>query len=82
MVNKKVANKLWARLTDELERRCNLLDMAENGLEPESMFDDIWTPGFGQPVKESVIKDPIGGGDTSKPSPGWSNAWPTMPTGH
>ena len=43
MVNKKVANKLWARLTDELERRCNLLDMAENGPEPESMFDDIWT---------------------------------------
>jgi hypothetical protein len=53
MVNKKVANKLWARLTDELERRCNLLDMAENGPEPEV-----------------------------KVSKGWSNAWPTMPTGH
>jgi len=50
MVNKKVANKLWAQLTDELERRCNLLDMAENG--------------------------------PAKPSPGWSNAWPMMPTGH
>jgi hypothetical protein len=75
MVNKKVANKLWARLTDELERRCNLLDMAENGPEverPESMFDDIWTPGFGQPVTESA----------DRISKGWSNAWPEMPTGH
>jgi hypothetical protein len=31
MVNKNVAIKLWAQLSDELERRCNLLDMAENG---------------------------------------------------
>ena len=45
MVNKKVAKKLYTKLTDELERRCNLLDMAENGPEPESMFDDIWTEG-------------------------------------
>ena len=43
MVNKKVAKKLYTKLTDELERRCNLLDMAENGPEPESMFHDIWT---------------------------------------
>jgi len=59
MVNKKVADKLYTKLTDELEYRCNLLDMAENGpncqysglpspeayKEPESMFDDIWTEG-------------------------------------
>ena len=51
MVNKKVAKKLYTKLTDELERRCNLLDMAENGPEPESMFDDIWTDEF----------DPAGG---------------------
>jgi len=56
MVNKKVANKLWAQLTDELERRCNLLDMAENG---------------------PAVEEP-----TNKVSPGWSNAWPMMPTGH
>lgn len=57
LVNKKVANRLWARLNDELDRRCKLLDMAENGpnceysglpspeayKEPESMFDDVWT---------------------------------------
>jgi hypothetical protein len=57
MVNKKVAKKLYTKLTDELERRSNLLDMAENGpncqysglpspeayKEPESMFHDIWT---------------------------------------
>jgi hypothetical protein len=50
MVNKKVANKLWAQLTDELERRCNEVDrLMKAETEPESMFDDIWTPGFGQP---------------------------------
>jgi len=26
MVNKKVANKLWAKLSDELDRRCKELD--------------------------------------------------------
>ena len=76
LVDKKVANRLWARLSDELERRMKLYDLAENGPEydsagfteddrvvngqyqnTESMFDDIW------PVKESVIKDPIGGGE-------------------
>jgi hypothetical protein len=72
MVNKKVANKLWARLSDELERRCNLLDMAENG--PNCEYS-------GLPSTESYIKDPIGGGDASVAG-GWVNKWPTMPTGH
>jgi len=89
MVNKKVANKLWAKLTDELERRCNLLDMAENGpkceysglpstesyKEPESMFDDIW-PTLRQ---DHVVIEPE---VKTKVSKGWSNAWPLMPTGH
>ena len=76
LVDKKIANRLWARLNDELESRMKLYDLAENGPEydsagfteddrvvngqyqnAESMFDDIW------PVKESVIKDPIGGGE-------------------
>ena len=43
LVDKKVANKLWARLNDELESRMKLYDLAENGPETESMFDDIWT---------------------------------------
>lgn len=45
MVNKKVANRLWAKLSDELDRRMKLYDLAENGPEverPESMFDDIY----------------------------------------
>lgn len=33
LVNKKVATKLITKLNDELEHRCNLLDMAENGPE-------------------------------------------------
>lgn len=33
LVNKKVATKLYTKLTDELEHRCNLMDMAENGPE-------------------------------------------------
>ena len=33
LVNTKVATKLYTKLTDELEHRCNLLDMAENGPE-------------------------------------------------
>jgi len=56
MVNKKVANKLWAKLSDELDRRCQLLDMATNG---------------------PAVEEPA-----NKVSPGWSNAWPMMPTGH
>lgn len=60
MVNKKVANKLWAQLTDELERRCNLLDMAENGPEYDSAgFTDDDRIVNGQ---YNVIKDLIGGG--------------------
>jgi hypothetical protein len=31
LVNKKVANRLWAKLSDELERRMKLYDLAENG---------------------------------------------------
>jgi len=45
LVDKKVANELWARLSEELERRMKLYDLAENGPEveqPESMFDDIY----------------------------------------
>ena len=45
MVNRPVARKLYEQLADELEARCNLLDMAENGPEPESMFDDVWSEG-------------------------------------
>ena len=33
LVNKKVATKLITKLNDELEYRCNLMDMAENGPE-------------------------------------------------
>ena len=33
LVNKKVATKLITKLNDELEHRCNLMDMAENGPE-------------------------------------------------
>jgi hypothetical protein len=45
LVDKKVANRLWVRLNEELERKAKLYDLAENGPEverPESMFDDIW----------------------------------------
>jgi len=48
LVNKKVANELWAKLSDELDRRMKLYDLAENGPEveqPESMFNDIWCEG-------------------------------------
>ena len=52
MVNKKVANKLWAKLSDELDRRCNEVDrLMKVKTEPESMFDDIWNDEF----------DPAGG---------------------
>jgi hypothetical protein len=30
-VNRKVANKLWAQLSDELDRRCTALDLSEHG---------------------------------------------------
>jgi len=45
MVNKKVANKLWAKLSDELDRRCKLLDMATNGPaaeEPANKVSSGW----------------------------------------
>jgi hypothetical protein len=45
LVDKKVANRLWVRLNEELERKAKLYDLAENGPEveqPESMFNDIW----------------------------------------
>ncbi len=32
-VNRKTAERLYKQLTDELEHRCNLMDMAENGPE-------------------------------------------------
>jgi hypothetical protein len=38
MVNKKVANKLWAQLTDELERRCSELDKQTSG------WSNAWPP--------------------------------------
>jgi len=38
LVNKKVATKLYTKLTDELEHRCNLLDMAENGPDVYDVF--------------------------------------------
>jgi hypothetical protein len=79
LVDKKVANRLWARLSDELDRRMKLYDLAENGPEverPESMFDDIWpdnepeydSAGFTEDDRivdgqYNVIKDPIGGGE-------------------
>ena len=69
MVNRETARRLYEQLADELEARCAELDKQ---IQPESMFDDIWTPGFGQPVTESA----------DKISKGWSNAWPEMPTGH
>jgi hypothetical protein len=31
LVNRKVANELWAKLSDELERKAKLYDLAENG---------------------------------------------------
>jgi hypothetical protein len=33
LVNRKVAQKLYEKLSAELERRCELLDLAENGPE-------------------------------------------------
>jgi hypothetical protein len=48
LVDKKVANRLWVRLNEELERKAKLYDLAENGPEveqPESMFNDIWCEG-------------------------------------
>ena len=33
LVNRKVATKLITKLNDEIEHRCNLMDMAENGPE-------------------------------------------------
>jgi hypothetical protein len=79
MVNKKVANELWAKLSDELDNRCKLYDKAVNEAEverPESMFDDIWpeyepeydSAGFTEDDRivdgqYNVIKDPIGGGE-------------------
>jgi len=38
MVNKKVANKLWAKLTDELECRCSELDKQKSG------WSNQWPP--------------------------------------
>jgi hypothetical protein len=74
LVDKKVANRLWARLSDELESRMKLYDTPVKG--PESMFDDIWpdnepeydSAGFTEDDRivngqYNVIKDPIGGGE-------------------
>jgi hypothetical protein len=33
LVNRKVAQKIYEKLSAELERRCELLDLAENGPE-------------------------------------------------
>jgi len=33
LVDKKVANRLWVRLNEELERKAKLYDLAENGPE-------------------------------------------------
>ena len=79
LVDKKVANRLWAKLSDEIESRMKLYDLAENGPEverPESMFDDIWpdnepeydSAGFTEDDRivngqYNVIKDAIGGGE-------------------
>ena len=38
MVNKKVANKLWAKLSDELDRRCAELDKQTSG------WSNQWPP--------------------------------------
>jgi hypothetical protein len=39
MVNKKVANKLWAKLSDELDRRCKELDRL---MEAETSAVERW----------------------------------------
>ena len=39
MVNKKVANKLWAQLSDELDRRCKELDRL---MEAETSAVERW----------------------------------------
>ena len=84
MVNKRVANKLWARLSDELERRCNLLDMAENGpviKDPigggDASVAGGWVNKWPTLRQDHVVIEP-----EVKVSKGWSNQWPTMPTGH
>jgi hypothetical protein len=46
LVNKKVANELYAKLCDELDRRCTLMDLAHNGPATDS---------FG-PVIDEMIK--------------------------
>jgi hypothetical protein len=33
LVDKKIANRLWAKLSDEIESRMKLYDLAENGPE-------------------------------------------------
>ena len=74
LVDKKVANRLWVRLSDELDRRCKLLDMAENG--PNCEYSGLPSP---EAYKEQEVIEPE---VKTKVSKGWSNAWPMMPTGH
>jgi hypothetical protein len=45
LVDKKVANELWAKLSDELDRRGQLLDMANNGPVVEEPTNKV-SPGW------------------------------------
>jgi len=45
LVDKKVANRLWVRLNEELERKAKLYDLAENGPaaeEPANKVSSGW----------------------------------------
>jgi hypothetical protein len=55
LVDKKVANRLWARLTDELERKCKLYDLAHNGPEVEDQWDeDEFDPAGGRGLHSHI----------------------------
>jgi hypothetical protein len=65
LVDKKIANRLWARLNDELESRMKLYDTPVKGPEDGPEYD---SSGFTEDDRivngqYNVIKDPIGGGE-------------------